>query len=256
MDISKIEWGHIVMKWTFEEDYIICNFCEEHKYRTIADERLDELMEKLVGAGFDTRSKAAVNRRANDYQSLLCGWSVAHIPAIQKERCESFVRRKQKQERHRGLELFLDSRYVSSEADPLEAIATTAPSVTALLPIDSVGPTFLNLLYTYIDQRNMKDSEIYKRAQISRATFSNIRSGKKGISKQTLMQLCFGLKLSYDESVALMAAADCAFNTSNIRDLVVIYFLKNGIYDTYEVNAELYERNQPLLFSGKMAYYN
>lgn len=244
------------MKWTFEEDYIICSFCEEHKYRTIADECLDELMDELVNAGFDTRSKAAVNRRANDSQSLLCGWGVAHIPAIQKERCESFIRRKLEQERYRGLELFLDSSYVSCEADPLEAIATTAPSVTALLPIDSVGPTFLDLLYTYIDQRNMKDSEIYKRAQISRATFSNIRSGKKGVSKKTVMQLCFGLKLTYDEAVALMAAADCAFNRSSIEDLVVMYFLKNRIYDTYEVNAELYERNQPLLFSGSAAYYN
>ena len=196
------------MRWTFEEDYIICSFCEGHKYRTIADECLDELMDKLVGAGFGTRSKAAVNRRANDYQSLLCGWGAVHIPAIQKERCESFIRRKLERERYRGLELFLDSSYVSGEADPLEAFATTAPSLIALRPIGSVGPTFLDLLYTYIDQRNMKDSEIYKRAQISRATFSNIRSGKKGVSKKTIMQLCFGLKLTYDEAVALMAAAN------------------------------------------------
>ena len=77
-----------------------------------------------------------------------------------------------------------------------------------------------------------------------------------GVSKKTVMQLCFGLKLTYDEAVALMAAADCAFNRSSIEDLVVMYFLKNRIYDTYEVNAELYERNQPLLFSGSAAYYN
>ena len=244
------------MEWTFEEDYIICKFCEDHQNFIIAGEILDELTEKLLGAGFITRSKSAVQRRAKDCQNLICGWEVSHASAVQKERCKSFARRKLEQERYRGLERFLDSNYVNSEADALDTIATAMPSTIALLPIDSAGPTFLDLLYTHINQRNMKDSEIYKRAQISRATFSNIRSGKKGISKQTLMQLCFGLKLTYDESVALMAAADCAFNTSNIRDLVVIYFLKNRIYDTYEVNAELYERNLPLLFSGKMAYYN
>ena len=59
----------------------------------------------------------------------------------------------------------------------------------ALLPIGSVGPTFQELLFIYISRLNTGDPEIYHRAQISRATFSNIRSGKKGVSKKTLKHL-------------------------------------------------------------------
>ena len=36
---------------------------------------------------------------------------------------------------------------------------------------------------------------------------------------------------------------------------VVVYFLKNKIYDTYEVNVELHERHEAVLFDGRYEYY-
>ena len=211
-------------------------------------------MDWLVGAGFDTRSKAAVNRRACDCQKVISGWGTANMPTIQKERCEHFLWRKLVQERYRELELYLESNYVHSEADDLDTIATGTQNTTAYVPIDPIGPAFHKVLTDFIDRSNMTDPEVYKRGQIGRDTFSKIRAGKKGVSKKTVKQLCFGLKLSYDDAVTLMAAAGYAFSNNDISDLVVTYFLKHKIHDTYEVNAELYERNQELLFSGKIAY--
>lgn len=242
-------------KWSFEEDYILCKVCGEHKYVFAEDELLDTLISKLGEAGFFGRSRSAVKKRAYNCIGLLHGRDMSSVPDLQKERCVWFFNRKQTQHISEELQSYINRNYVRNDVADLGAIATTAPNMTALLPIGSVGPTFQELLFIYISRLNTGDPEIYHRAQISRATFSNIRSGKKGVSKKTLKQLCFGLKLTYDEAVALMAAADCAFNPSDIGDLVVVYFLKNRIYDTYEVNAELYERKQPLLFSGDVAYY-
>jgi hypothetical protein len=93
----------------------------------------------------------------------------------------------------------------------------------------------------------MKDSEVYRRSCVGRDVFCNIRNGK-GVSKRTIKQLCFGLKLSYEDAVTLLASAGYAFSNNDIGDLVVAYFLKNKIYDIYEANIELYERKQTLLF--------
>ena len=124
----------------------------------------------------------------------------------------------------------------------------TANSTTALVPLEPLGPSFRELLFKFIDDRKMKDSEVYKRSYVGRDTFSNIRSGKKSPSKKTVKQLCFGLKLSYDDAVVFMASAGYAFSNNDIGDLVVAYFLKNKIFDIFQANIELYERKQPLLF--------
>lgn len=240
------------MEWTFEEDYIICCFCEDHKEWIIADKKLDELIEKLHGEGFASRSKAAVQRRAKDCQNLLCGWEAPYASVLLKERCNAFVHRTLDRERCSDLRFFLNEHY--DNLDGPEAITAVPQSAVAYVPIDPVGPTFQEMLFHFIDRSTGKDSEIYKRAQIGRDTFSKIRSGKKGVSKKTIKQLCFGLKLTYDEAVSFMAAAGYAFSNNDIGDLVVVYFLKHKMYDTYEVNAELYERNQELLFSGRTAY--
>lgn len=241
--------------WSFEEDYILCQVCDECKYAFIENELLDTLMKKFEESGFEARSRSAVQKRAHDCISLLSGQELPHVSAIQKERCDCFVNRTQMQAYSEGLQAFLNKNYVCADATVLDAITNVTPNMTALLPIGEAGPTFLELLCTYIKRSNMTEPQVYKRAQIGRDTFSNIYSGKKGASKKVVMQLCFGLKLTYDEAVGFMAAANHGFNPSNILDLVVVYFLKNKIYDTYEVNAELYERKVAVLFDGRYGYY-
>ena len=240
--------------WSFEEDYILCKICDENKYVFIEAELLDTIIRKLETAGFEDRSRSAVRKRAFDCISLLCGQDARYVSDIQKDRCEWFSRRKQAQHNSEEIQSYVDKNYACNDAADLEAIATAAPNIMELLPIDSPTPTFVELLRTYINRSNMTEPQVYKRAQIGRDTFSKIYSGKKGASKDTVMQLCFGLKLTYNESVQFMTTANHGFNSSNIRDLVIMYFLKNQVYDTYEVNAELFERKERLLFDGRYAY--
>ena len=77
--------------WSFEEDYILCQVCDECKYVFAENELLDTLMKKFEEAGFETRSRSAIRKRAYDCISLLSGQQLPRVSILQKERCECFT---------------------------------------------------------------------------------------------------------------------------------------------------------------------
>ena len=116
--------------------------------------------------------------------------------------------------------------------------------------ITGLGRTFQQELLRKIDEKGLSDSEVYKRAELDRRLFSKIRSNENyRPSKATALALAVALELSIDEAVDLIGRAGLAFSQSSISDLIVRYCIENGIYDIYEVNALLYEYDQPLLGS-------
>lgn len=87
--------------------------------------------------------------------------------------------------------------------------------------------TFQEMLIYYMNIRNEKPSEIYKRAGIDRKLFSKIMNNNYHPSKDTVIKLCFGLKLTYKQSVDLLSRADYAFNPASENDRNLINLLKN-----------------------------
>jgi hypothetical protein len=81
---------------------------------------------------------------------------------------------------------------------------------------------------------------------MGRDTFWRIMNQKNsGINKKTVVQLCFGLKLSYDDSVILIGAAGFSLAPGDEFDNVVTTYLKNKDYDVNDVNLSLAERKVP-----------
>ncbi len=74
-------------RWSFEEDYIVCKFCIEKQYDDIEGRLLDELVNRLVEAGFNSRSHFAVYKRARDFTFLLRGWESPYATAQVKRVC-------------------------------------------------------------------------------------------------------------------------------------------------------------------------
>jgi hypothetical protein len=111
-------------------------------------------------------------------------------------------------------------------------------------------PTFKDILFGFIEKKGFKKhSDVYNACQVKRDTFNAIKHGKNyGVSKRTVLQRCFGLKLSYDEAVVLMASAGYAFACNNLTDVIAEYYLKQEYYDIFEVNASLYDSGADLLF--------
>lgn len=115
-------------------------------------------------------------------------------------------------------------------------------SVSSMLAPDyNSHPPFGILLARLVkDKYGDKASTCYKRAGISKQTYSRIISNPfSGVNKMTAMQLCIGLRLSYQEAVRLLASAGYTFSEAILGDRVFAYCLQNSVYNIFDVKEML-----------------
>lgn len=103
---------------------------------------------------------------------------------------------------------------------------------------------FQTLLFKYIDERKLKDSDVYNKVNIDRRLFSKIRSDEKyHPSKETIILLGLSLELSEDEIIELLESASYTLPKNNYFDLIIRFCFINKIYKIEEVNELLYDYN-------------
>lgn len=109
--------------------------------------------------------------------------------------------------------------------------------------------SFNELLFKYIDERDLKDSDVYNKVHIDRRLFSKIRSNiNYHPSKDTIILLGLSLKLSESELEELLNSASYSLPKNNIYDLIIRFCFIEKIYDIKKVN-ELLEEYHCKLFS-------
>lgn len=109
--------------------------------------------------------------------------------------------------------------------------------------------SFRELLFKYIDERKLKDSDVYNKVHIDRRLFSKIRSNiNYHPSKDTIILLGLSLKLSEEELEELLNSASYSLPKNNIYDLIIRFCFVEKIYDIKKVN-ELLEEYHCKLFS-------
>lgn len=114
--------------------------------------------------------------------------------------------------------------------------------------MSQVGESFQECLLRLIDERGLTDSQVYKRANIDRKLFSKIRcKADYTPSRKTAISLAVALELNPDEMTDLLRKAGIALSPGNKFDLIIRYCVENRIYDPMQINAILFDYDQPLL---------
>jgi len=91
-----------------------------------------------------------------------------------------------------------------------------------------------------------KSSDVYKACNMTKQTWSKMMKPDYTPSKNTVMQLCIGLKLNIDEARDLMLFAGFAFSPNKKFDVLVEFCIKNQ-KDILQTEAILFEKTERTL---------
>lgn len=114
--------------------------------------------------------------------------------------------------------------------------------------LEQLDESFARTVLRLIDEREMNDVEVYKRANMSRQLFAKIRKDDDyHPTKRTACALAFALELDHQDALALLSRAGYTLSHSSKFDIIVEYFFLNSIYDISKINMTLYAFDQQIL---------
>lgn len=146
--------------------------------------------------------------------------------------------------------LDVEVEVLNESLQPMVCESAAAPVASLDDRIGNLDEPFSETLLRLIDAKGQSDVEVYKRANLDRRLFSKIRSNKNYMpGKRTVIALAIALELSLSETADLLKRAGYALSRSRKADVIVEYFIMNGLFDIYQINEVLFQYDQPLLGS-------
>jgi O-acetyl-ADP-ribose deacetylase (regulator of RNase III) len=146
-----------------------------------------------------------------------------------------------------------NNRFMEEEAAqisfsmPAPCAPCAPPAASADGEVFTLDEPFSAVILRIIDAKGMSDAEVYRRANIDRRLFSKIRRPDYRPGKRTVVALAVALKLSSEETRALLAHAGFALSRSVLFDVIVDCFIRKGEYNIFKINNVLFDKDQPLL---------
>ena len=148
--------------------------------------------------------------------------------------------------KYRGRATVKDSFDAKQIAQTMKShLAETKPTATLM---SSANISFVNKLEYYIREKKLDATDVYKKANIDRRLFSKMICNKDyQPSKDTVIALIFSLKLNLDEAKDLLERAGYTLSHSIRRDIILEYFIKEGVYNLNNINAFLYNMSEKVI---------
>ncbi len=113
--------------------------------------------------------------------------------------------------------------------------------------VHQTDESFSEALFRWIDRKNLKDSDVYKKANIDRRLFSKIRNTDYHPSKNTCIALAIALELNLDQIRDLIGKAGYTLTRSSKADLIIEFHILQQQYDIIVINEALFSFKQPIL---------
>ncbi|MBE7080828.1 MAG: RNase III inhibitor [Clostridiales bacterium] len=182
-----------------------------------------------------------------------------------------------------GVSAYIDDNYASAHADTLEVddgdiifarrMANTVQCEKSMQPIESLPRShwrrqsvpafgsvnslkkfmykgFKETLFDFIDEKGIHDVDCYKRANVSRQTWSKIVNDPHYTpTKKTAIALAISLRLNIDEAQALLVSTGFILSKSSLFDVIIMFCIVKEIYDVFEIDSILFQYDQETLFS-------
>ncbi len=117
--------------------------------------------------------------------------------------------------------------------------------------LNQLDEGFSQTLLRLIDEKGLKDSVCYRRANVDRKLFNKIKNTPHYTPrKSTVAAFCIALRLNLSDSRELLSRAGYALSHASMFDVIVEYFITRGEYDVDLINQVLFSYDQPLLGSN------
>ena len=109
-------------------------------------------------------------------------------------------------------------------------------------------PSFSEMLIQYMEQINVKESDICWKANTTRQYFSEIKNNADyKPTKKEAISLGMALKLSLEEMSDFIGKAGYELTDNSKFDIIIKYCISQKCYDIVEINQILFRFEQPLL---------
>jgi len=150
-------------------------------------------------------------------------------------------------EENLSINTFKRSRFAKLDLMEELAVGSSYSSIDNYIDDNKDDNRFQKLLFSYIDNRGLKDSDVYNKVHIDRRLFSKIRNENYHPGKDTIIKLAIALNLNIDELEELLSSASYSLPKNNERDLIIRFSFINNIYNIDTINDFLYDYNVDIL---------
>ena len=112
--------------------------------------------------------------------------------------------------------------------------------------VSHISDTFCEYLFYLIEQKGLKNKDVYQDAYVTKQTFSKMKLNPDyHPDKGTALRLCVGARLSLDETKDLLARAGYALSPCDRRDIIFQFYIENQVYEMDAIDVSLEEYGVP-----------
>ena len=109
-------------------------------------------------------------------------------------------------------------------------------------------PNFYDYLVAYMDEKHIEnDADLYRKAEVGRASFSKIRSMRETgyrPSKPTVIKLCLALNLTAAQTQEMLHTTGYGMSNASVTDKIIMFFIEHNEFDIFTIDDKIYDKTR------------